>query len=133
MTTREQVLIEARKWRGVPFLHQGRNAYGLDCIGLLLVICWKLKLTDYDVTGYGPTPDPVFLKNECDRLMTRVHAAMPGDVHLLCFRRAPQHLAIVTEAGAIHAYGGAGKVIEAPLPDAWRSRVVQSYRLPGVA
>ena len=133
MVTREQFLAEARSWTGVPWLHQGRNRYGVDCIGLVLVTCWALGLTDYDVKGYGRVPDADFLRAECERLMVRVREAQPGDVYLMRFKREPQHLAIATERGLLHAYAGAGRVVETSLPPQWRERIVGVYAVPGVA
>lgn len=131
--TRQMVIDEARRWIGTPYVHQGRNRHGLDCIGLLLVVGHALRLSDYDVTGYGRTPDAGFLQAECDRLMQRVPSAQPGDVLLMRFKRQPQHLAIVTDRGIIHAWYGARSVVETSLATSWASRVVQAYAIPGVA
>ena len=133
MVTREQFLAEARSWIGTPWLHQGRNRYGVDCIGLVLVTAWALGLTDYDVKGYGRVPDADFLRAECERLMVRVNEPQPGDVYLMRFKREPQHLAIATGRGLLHAYAGAGRVVETSLPQQWRERIVGAYSVPGVA
>lgn len=133
--TREQFVAEARKWLGTPYLHQGRNRNGLDCIGLLLVVGWALGLTKYDVRGYGRTPHAGFLQAECERMMMRVKEedARPGDVYLLRFTRDPQHLGIATERGILHAWaGGAGCVAEVSMPRSWRTRIVAAYSVPGV-
>lgn len=132
MVTRAQFLAEARSWIGTPWLHQGRNRYGVDCIGLVLVTAWALGLTDYDVKGYGRVPDADFLRSECERLMVRVNEPQPGDVYLMRFKREPQHLAIATERGLLHAYAGAGRVVETSLPPQWRERIVGVYAVPGV-
>lgn len=131
MVPREAFIAEARKWIGVPYLHQGRNRHGVDCIGLLLVTAWALGLTEYDVRGYGRVPDAGFLQAECDRLMVRTDDA--PHVYLMRFTREPQHLGIATDRGILHAWGGAGRVTETSMPLSWRSRIVQSYRVPGVA
>lgn len=136
MIPRERFVAEARKWIGTPYLHQGRNRHGVDCIGLLLAVGWSLGLTDYDVKGYGRTPDAGFLQAECERLMNRIDldAARPGDVYLMRFTTDPQHLGIATERGIIHAWaGGAKRVAETSMPRSWRSRIVAAYAVPGVA
>lgn len=130
--TRERFVAEARVWTGTPYLHQGRNRLGVDCIGLLLVVGWSLGLTEYDVKGYGRTPNAGFLEAECERLMQRTDNALTGDVYLMRFTRDPQHLAIATDRGLIHAWGGAGRVVETSLPLSWRSRIVRAYAVPGV-
>lgn len=134
MTTREAFIAEARSWAGTPYVHQGRNRHGVDCIGLLLVTCWAIGLTDYDVTGYGRTPNADFMMRECDRLMTRTTDPRPGDVLLMRFHREPQHILILTEpARVIHAWADADRVVEVNCPPSWRRRVVAAYRVPGVA
>lgn len=133
MIPRDAFLAEARSWLGVRWLHQGRNRHGVDCIGLLLVTCWALELTDYDVSGYGRSPNADFMRRECDRLMVPSAAPRPGDVYLMRFGTEPQHIAIATERGLLHAYAPARKVVETTLPDAWRPRIVAAYTVPGVA
>lgn len=135
MVTREEFVAEARKWIDVPYLHQGRNRHGVDCIGLLLVVGWALGLSEYDVKGYGRIPNAGFLQAECDRLMVRIPSdeVQPADVYLMRFTRDPQHLGIATDRGLLHAWGGAGRVTETVMPHSWRVRVVQAYRIPGVA
>lgn len=131
--TREDVVAAARRWVGVPYRHQGRNRLGVDCIGLLLVVGWELGLSDYDVTGYGRSPNAGFLRAECDRLLRPTDSRQPGDILLLRFKRDPQHLAFVSERGLIHAWYGAGRVVETALATSWSARVVQAYSIPGVA
>ena len=135
MPTREQVLAEARSWIGVPYLHQGRTRLGVDCVGLLIVVARALGLTDYDVSGYPRVPSSDFLRAECERLMRRIQAGarQPGDVLLMRFKRDPQHLAFVTDRGFLHAYAGAGRVVETSMPFEWERRIVAAYALPGVA
>lgn len=134
MPTREQVLAEARSWIGVPYLHQGRTRLGVDCVGLLIVVARALWLTDYDVSGYPRVPSSDFLQSECERLMRRIPVTTrrPGDVLLMKFKRDPQHLAFVTDRGFLHAYAGAGRVVETSLPPEWERRIVAVYALPGV-
>ncbi len=133
--SRAQVLTEARRWIGVPYLHQGRNEHGLDCVGLLLVVAWALGLSEYDVRGYGRTPHAGFLQAECDRLMHRIRLdqVAAGDVYLMRFTRDPQHLGFATERGLLHAWaGGVRRVTETAMPASWRARIVAAYALPGV-
>lgn len=129
---REQFLSTARSWVGVPWVHQGRNRNGVDCIGLLLVTCWALGLSDYDVDGYGRTPDGDFMRRECARLMTETRNPCPGDVVVMRFSREPQHVGILTERGLLHSWAVPGRVVEVTMPDAWQRRVVAAYAVPGV-
>lgn len=133
MTTREQFIVEARSWVGVPYIHQGRNRFGVDCIGLVIAVRHALGLPHYDVADYGRVPDGVRLRSECAKFMTPVAEAQPGDVYLMRITKYPQHLAIATERGLLHAWGPAGKVVETTMPTSWRSRVVQCFSVDGVA
>lgn len=131
--TRERFVAEARRWIGVPWVHQGRSRRGVDCIGLLLVVCRSLGLSDYEVTGYGTAPNADFMRTECDRLMTRVAAPEIGDVLVMRFSREPQHVLIRADARrVIHAWSVPGRVVEVTMPDAWERRIVGAYRVPGV-
>lgn len=132
MVTREQFVAEARTWLDVRWQHQGRNRHGVDCIGLVLVTCWALGLTDYDVKGYGRTPNAGFLQRECDRMMTRVREAQMADVLLMRYGREPQHMGIVTDRGVIHAYAPARRVVETDVLPGQLS-VAAAYAVPGVA
>lgn len=130
--TREQFIAEARSWIDVPWVHQGRNRHGVDCIGLLLVSCWALGLTDYDVKGYGRAPNGDFMRRECARLMIPTADPQPGDVLVMRFSREPQHVLIRTDRGVLHAWSVARRVVEVTMPEAWRARIVGAYRVPGV-
>lgn len=130
--TRDQFLSEARSWIGVPWLHQGRNRYGVDCIGLLLVVCWRLGLTDYDVQGYGRTPDHEFMRRECDQMMTRTKDPQAADVLLFHLSRCLLHIVIRTDRGVLHSWASPGKVVETSLPPVWAHRIAAAYRVPGV-
>lgn len=134
MITREKFVAEARSWVGVRWLHQGRTRAGVDCIGLVLATCWALGLTDYDVRGYGRSPDADFMRREADRLMTRTDDVQPGDVYLMRFApdSPPQHLAIATDHGLLHAWATARRVAEVRIPPQWRELIVATYRIPGV-
>jgi len=133
--TRAAFLSEARSWIDVPWVHQGRNRYGVDCIGLVLVTCWALALTDYDISGYGRTPNADMLMRELDARARRIDlaSALPADLVLSRFNHDPQHVGILTARGILHAYAGARRVVETALPRSWRRRIVAAYAVPGVA
>lgn len=137
MISRAQVIAAAREWLGVPFRHQGRTRLGCDCAGFVGSVASSLGLIPsewwepYD--GYPRMPDGS-IQPILDSLMTRTDEPRPGDVLLMRFRRDPQHLGFFTP-GLLHALraGAVRSVVEHRLDDRWRSRIVQAYRLPGVA
>lgn len=127
MIQRSQFIAAARRWLGVPWVHQGRNRYGVDCIGLLLVTCWQLRLFDRDVTGYGLFPRADWMQAEFDAILPRVDEPQPGDVVLMRLAKRLMHVGIRTEHGVIHAWGGK-RVVEVRTP--WP--VAVAYSVPGV-
>jgi cell wall-associated NlpC family hydrolase len=132
--TREQWIDEIRSWVGVPWVHQGRNRHGVDCIGLVIASAHALGLTEFDTRAYGRTPMGDFLVRMCNEHMTRKARAEPGDVLLMRLSKFPQHFAVLVEPGRIvHARGEDGRVVETNIPDAWCRRVVGVYAVPGVA
>ena len=125
----------ARECIGTPFLHQGRRqGLGVDCVGLLLVVADRLGLTGVDFPNYYRTPDGT-LEEKLSASLWRcvrecIHCHMPGDV--LCFkiRNQPQHVAIRTNRGIIHALGDSRKVNETSYDQRWRKRLVSVWEWP---
>lgn len=131
------IVEESRKWLGVPYLHQGRTANGLDCIGLAVVVAHALEVSDYDIDGYSRVPSGHMMKRLLSEQMRPipVEDARMGDFLHLAFSGQPQHIAIITKTNPvyiIHADSVFGKVVEHRLDDKWRARVRGAYRLPGL-
>ena len=124
------IVEAARKWVGVPFLHQGRTRAGVDCVGLLIVVALDLGLPVEDVKTYGKVPHPRIMGAELERQMDRIAVGQlsPGDVVWMAWRKVPHHLAIYTGDGLIHAFQNAGRVIEHPIDEIWRGRVRGAFR-----
>jgi cell wall-associated NlpC family hydrolase len=132
MTTRQDIVDTARKYLGVRYKHQGRNEFGLDCLGLVVRVAHDLGLSDEDSNDYGRVPDGRRLMREMDARLDPVQTAQPGDVLLMRFEQNPQHLAIVTDRGIIHSYAQVRQVVEHRLDAAWSARVVRSYSFRGI-
>lgn len=146
--TRADVVAEARTWIGTPYIHQHRaKRHGVDCVGLVVGVARDLGLVapDFDITGYGPTPDGKSMLAICDRHMQRIpmDTLKPGHVLVYQFRPelGPQHMGIVGDylyggLSLIQALGKAdnkGEVVEwniARPRKGWKP--VQAYALPGV-
>lgn len=131
---RREIVALARKALGTPYRHQGRQpGRGLDCAGLVLSIGHDLGLTSFDLTNYPRLPQGdrlVDLARQAE--FSEVDEALPGDVYCLRLVTHPQHLAIVSERGIIHACQRRGRVIEHRLDAAWRRRIVSTFRYPEV-
>lgn len=139
------IVTEARAWKGVEYLHQGRTRAGIDCAGLPWAVYTALGVAVEDFRAYGEEADPA-------ELLRRLRAALgaevatapvnesdlqPGDVVLFQFRieSAPRHLGIVADCpyggfSYIDADGFAGKVTERRLSDKYRARITHVFRRP---
>lgn len=135
MTIREAIVVAARSYLGVRYHHQGRNRAGIDCAGLIVAVARDVGLSAADMTGYARIPDGKALRAHLDSQAKHVpiSSRQPGDILLMQFERGlPQHLAIVTDHGMIHAYAGARKVVEHRIDDMWAARILAVYQYPGV-
>lgn len=150
MTTRAEVVAEARRWLDTPFHHQGRTrGVGVDCGGLIGGVAVALGIvpanwwqTTFDPLhgGYGRQPSHGRLQAICEAFMERIDldAAGLGDAVLMRFRAEPQHLGILADyrhggMSIVHALSSAGFVREHRFSAEWRACVVAAYRMHGVA
>lgn len=123
-------LVEAaRKYEGVKFKHQGRRKDALDCGGLLVLSVYDAySRVLKDISGYKRAPDISRLKHELDEQLTPV-IGEPESGHVLLMKTdsMPQHIAIKTDIGIIHAAADHGKVVEHGLNDRLRKQIVAVY------
>ena len=124
----------ARELVGVPYRHAGRNGYGIDCGGLIILAARRAGLLppDWDVPPYSPIIDVGMilagLREWCEPV-ERPGEPEAGDILLMRILRRPQHLAIASGEGSmIHVYVAAGRVIEHPLTEHWRQAIVGIWR-----
>ncbi len=130
----EEMVAAAREYLGTPFRHQGRLlGVGVDCAGVVVHAVRSCGIDVDDVVGYGPTPNKGLLEQTLESHSALINVnkteIASGDILLMSFAREPQHLAIFTGDGIVHAYEAAGKCCEHGLDHAWRSRIVQAYRV----
>lgn len=133
MTTRAEIVAQARKYLNVRWHHQARSTAGMDCIGLVICVAHDLGLSDFDITDYGRTPDPRMMLALLRENMDAVTTPQEGDILLMRFEAEPQHVAIVTDIGIIHAYAQMRRVVEHRLDSLWQSRVIAAYAYKGIA
>lgn len=146
MTTRAQIVEEARTWIGTRYRHQARRkGVAVDCIGLVGGVALACGVPnaaewerDTDLHCYARTPDPALLMAACERFFDKVPArsAQAGDVLLFALQEQPRHFAIVVQsepARVVHAYAllSARRVVEQPLPIA-HARVLAAFQYKGI-
>lgn len=126
---------------GVRYRHQGRNSYGLDCAGLIIVIAHLLDLTDKDTQAYGRRPNAqeftaFMIEAGCKQLPYGKHEH--GDIIRLNSAGWPVHLGIyeIDDRGQewyVHAYAPHKKVTRDPLTRAAKANISSVWRFPGWA
>jgi NlpC/P60 family putative phage cell wall peptidase len=120
MTTRENVVAEARTWLGTPYHPMARvKGVGVDCAQILAAVYGAVGLAPADLDlGYYP-PDWHLHRSE-ERYLAQIerHAKgrtdepLPGDVALFRFGRCVSHSGIVVAWPlVVHAYLGRGVVL----------------------
>lgn len=118
----------ARAYLGVPFVHQGRSRYGLDCVGLLVVAARDAGAHIEDRTDYPRDPNGM-LPLELARQADVVEDCVPGDLLLMRFAGEPGHIALYAGETIIHSHASIGRVVEHRLDAKWARRIVQTYRI----
>jgi cell wall-associated NlpC family hydrolase len=127
--SRQTLILHARTWLGVPFRHQGRNRMGVDCGGLLMAIGQQAGLEIIPPETYSLSPDVELVRKALQANCVEIPLAdaQPGDVLLLAFAGAPQHVGLLTDIGLLHAWAKPGKVVEHLIDAQWERRIVAAY------
>jgi cell wall-associated NlpC family hydrolase len=142
MTTRAEVVAEARTWLGTPWVHQHRTkGVAVDCAGLVICVARDLGLVPpgFDFNGYTRSPDGTLLA-VCEQYMHRIprEQLQPGDVVVVSMKGEPQHMGIVADyvhsgLSIVHATNaGACCVVETRLAFNAIFRYRAAFALPGV-
>ncbi len=149
---REHWLFALRTYKGVRFLHQGRNRAGIDCVGLLSCAAHDLgypNAAQADMRDYQRAPDSDMFRAQIGNFLTQLpynrlqplHTQMlPGDIIAFWIdkRGLPRHVAVYMGQDArgndtmLHAYAMTPKcVVEQPIERGfWMQRVDSLWRLP---
>ena len=133
------VVMEARGYLGVRWLHQGRSRDGLDCAGLVVAVGTVCRGLDCPLPDYPrASRDEQMLDLAHQHLQPVAKADMqPGDVVVLGFEKQ-RHMGILGDypyggLSLIHAYLPNRKVVEQRLDDLWAARIKQAFRFPEIA
>lgn len=149
MTTRAQVVAEARSWIGTPFVHQASlKGIGCDCIGLVCGVAIECGFWPADIwstpeakpyVGYGRCPDGRLIAG-CRQYLDAIPFAEAAAGDVLALRvgdKHAQHIGIVTELDPLtmlHSYSRARVMacIEQPVGAFWHQRFVAAFRFRGI-
>lgn len=121
----------ARAGVGTRFRPQGRApGLGLDCVGVALLAMAGAGIPAPVLPAYTLGGDHrELLAAACRGLGLRhVPPGRPGDFIVFSLAEGHVHLAVLSEAGIIHAHAGLGRVVEGPVPDDWP--VLAQLKLP---
>ncbi|WP_193141633.1 MULTISPECIES: peptidase [unclassified Meridianimarinicoccus] len=143
MSRAQQSIAVARGWIGTPYLHQATTCgAGCDCLGLLRGIWRELYSAEPEpVPPYSPDWSEPQGEERLLAAARRWLVARPpgseaaGDVLLFRMRdgMVAKHLGLQSatgpEAAFIHAYARHG-VVESPLSQPWRRRIVARFAFP---
>lgn len=132
----------ARSMLNVPFLHQGRDRNGLDCIGLL---AYAYDYPTAALPAYPRDPYSAQLEQALDAVLgppqavygvqgAPLAALAPGNVLALAYARSTRHVALVLVHPAysnalsiIHTDSTLGRVTEHILDTKWLRRIRRVY------
>lgn len=135
MNQRQKIVELARSLVGVPYRHMGRDATGIDCLGVAIWIAEELGLPVPEVGDYSRVPSGrrMMLGFREHAIPIRLSEAEPGDFIHLAYSRQPQHVAILTGVDpwrVVHADSIVGRVTEHSLSNGWLARIRGTYRFP---
>ena len=135
MTTREEIVKEAKSWLGVRFKKGGRDRMGVDCVGLLVNVGRSCGFEIEDTVEYSFDPAPEKFKSmvygQTDLAMNGLAV---GSILLLRQAMFPMHTGIISRdfhgrLSVINANLHRRMVVEQPYSD-WKDLVigVRDYR-----
>lgn len=131
----------ARSLKDVPFLHQGRDLNGIDCVGLLV---YALEYDLDKVPAYPADPINGELENAMAAAFGPAKMNKPiwpqdlreGDVAALQYRGPIRHVGIIANhpsipnvLSLIHTDSSVGKVTEHILDAKWLRRIEKVWRI----
>lgn len=137
MIAGQQIIDEARRWKGVRYVHQGRSKFGVDCIGLVICVRDAIEAAPMlmsETTDYARHPQGILIA-KAEQHCTRLTKPEPGCIILIKWFKDlhPSHAALYCGENMIHCYKNVNKVVEVGYRAQWVKWTHSFWRLPGVA
>lgn len=141
---REEIVEEARRWIGTPYLHQHKVfGFGVDCLNLPRAVgeaCGVLVVNEKrfaPLAAYSDQPSPRTVEAVSRCLFKRTTRPLLGDIARIAWRPGlPMHFAILGEFRGrptlIHALATKGGVVEHGFVAEWPGLVDSWWRFPGL-
>jgi len=132
---RNDIINEAKKYLNTPFLHQGRNKNGLDCLGLILIVLKNLNLYDKEHKDYSFDVDgnSFYSKLKSNLREIPYNELKNGDIILFNIAGNPQHVGFYYKENnremIIHSYNSIGKVVTHELSFKWKRRIYSCFTI----
>jgi cell wall-associated NlpC family hydrolase len=136
MTTpcpRDATIAAARGYLGVPWRHQGRQPWALDCLGLIVLSLRAAGRTVIDREGYPRDPQHEGLRAELHRQSGAPGEWVHSGIALMQWHGAtePSHVGLLINSGdhwrLIHSYSSPGCVVEHRIDAQWQPLIVEVY------
>lgn len=134
---RQDIVDAARRYVGVPFKKGGRDARGMDCIGLLLLVGWELGIPLADTRKYTMNPEVELMKEFVYGQSVRrpISPVVNGSIAIFKQSVFPMHTGIMTrdrgQMMVINANLKLRAVVEQPFAD-WKSELIEFRDYEGV-
>jgi len=127
MTTREEIVNQARTWVRTNFRYQGRvkqnenNKGGVDCLGFIIGLCNEVEykhdnhlISYYDTIVYSKKPDYEVLQQKLSDIFYKKDLINIdiGDIVLKKICNSQYHIMLYTGKTFIHASATTRKVVE---------------------
>lgn len=134
MSAVDAFVLASHSYIDTPFKHQGRvPGQRLDCAGAMVCAAREAGLPVVDRIDYGRRAQGAELERQLDAqpflMRVPVGELMRGDLLVMQFTGAPQHLGVFDGEFIVHAYQPARKVCKHLLTEEWRQRVIRVYRI----
>lgn len=126
----------SKKYIGLKFKEHGRDADGVDCWGLAVMIykdAFNIDLpsfsTQYENTKSADQINDIVISESSKWIKINSGSEQIGDIILVRMRGVPMHVGLVLGDGyMVHSAHGIDTVIENYKRISWKDRVVGVYR-----